>query len=149
MQPALLSQFSPQLLAMACEGLASMDYSPGDRAIASLFAQFEASMGEAKLMDCTTMLSALVLWRSVPQGALGPACCLKLLQAVEVRWSQGSISMWYLAGKVAPALRHIIRAARDAPEVQALANRLLLRCYLAIEQGNAVHLQARLRDGGL
>lgn len=69
-QPEMLSTFSPQLLAMMCEGVARMEHRPSAEVLQLLVAQFEQLLesrpAHVRLMDCTTMLRAGLLWGILP-----------------------------------------------------------------------------------
>ena len=65
------------------------------------------------------------------------------LQAVEDRWGQGFSNAWYIAGKVAPAMRHVAAIASDEPEVKEKIRHLLSKCFAAIEEHNLRHQYGR------
>lgn len=135
-QPEMLSTFSPQLLAMMCEGLARMEHRPSAEVLQLLVAQFEQLLesrpARVRLMDCTTMLRAGLLWGILPDE-VGNDRTESLLQAVESRWEDGLGSTWYISTKMAPVLRRLAVYEGSSPGVQARAKQLLRMCFAVLE----------------
>lgn len=138
----MLQQFTPQHVAMVCEGLARMGYLPDGPTLHALLGRFRGALGGATLMDCTTLLSALGLWGVLGRGVAWPHC-EALLAALQARWQQGFLSAWYIAGTLAPHLQRLARSPGAPPAVHSLAASLLRQCLPAMQEAEARRADSR------